>query len=108
MPALESVAERLAGRDGLTARRSTFTRRDVVQRLCELVPAGNDACVADVERLADAFLDSDRAVPVLATDASGRAGVVVGTEGELVRTVPRERVYSTPELLRLEHEILDH
>src|SRR5688500_12535901 len=47
---LERVAAWLAGPDGLTRQRSTFTRRDVLQALCERLPVGADVTVADVER----------------------------------------------------------
>ncbi len=44
---LEEIADRLAGPNGLTARRSSFTRRDVLQAWSEALPAGADVSVAD-------------------------------------------------------------
>lgn len=50
----ERVMVRLAGPEGLTRERSTFTRRDVVQAFAEAASPG--AGVRDVEQAADAFL----------------------------------------------------
>ena len=54
---LAAIAERLAGPTGLTARASTFTRRDVVRAWCEQLQAG--ATVEEVLRLADTTLHTD-------------------------------------------------
>jgi conjugative relaxase-like TrwC/TraI family protein len=54
----------LASPDGLTLHTSTFTRRDVLQGLCDALPAGADLTVADLERLADAFLGCELVRPV--------------------------------------------
>src|SRR5215213_9200009 len=70
---VERVAAQLAGPDGLTRQRSTFTRRDVLRALCERLPAGSDVTVADVERVADHFLASGRAV-VLAVGERASTG----------------------------------
>ena len=73
---------------GLTARRSSFTRRDVLQAWSERVPAAADVSVVDLERLADEFLASERAVVLAAATgdepsgalfAPGRAGRADGS-----------------------------
>src|SRR6266540_396076 len=80
----------LASPDGLTAQASTFARRDVLDALAKrlsMTGTASDA-VRTLERLADAFLASERAVPV---------------------TVDRgldEPRWSTPELLTLERRLL--
>lgn len=94
----EAIADQLAGASGLTARRSSFTPRDVVQAYCELVPPTGGLSVAGIEKLASGFLRSQRAV-VLATGESRIADPTA---------VEPERQYSTPELLALEREIIDH
>ena len=94
----ELIADRLAGASGLTERRSSFTPRDVVQAYCELVAASAGLSVGEIEKLASEFLRSPRAV-VLATGES-RSGDPAAVEPE--------RQYSTPELLALEREIIDH
>ena len=87
-PAMEErAAVRLAAADGLTHRRSTFTRRDVVQRLCEELPAGVDVTAAEIERAADSFLRSDRAV-VLAVGAA-RPAVLHRKDGRVVPIAAR-------------------
>jgi ATP-dependent exoDNAse (exonuclease V) alpha subunit len=103
---VDAISEDLAGPDGLTRQRSTFTRRDVVQAFCEALPAGGDVSAAEVERLADAFLASDRVVVLAVGEA--RRDVLRRADGRLVPTVTDERVYSTPELLARERTILDH
>ena len=74
----------LAAPSGLTEQRSSFTRRDVLQALCEA--AGFGAPVAELERAADAFL---------------RSPAVVLLRDE---TEPR---YSTVELLETERAAVD-
>ena len=63
---VEEIAAWLAGPTGLTEKRSTFTRRDVLQALCEALPASASLRATDVERLADEFLRSPLAVPLVA------------------------------------------
>jgi conjugative relaxase-like TrwC/TraI family protein len=76
--------DRLAGRDGLTAQASTFTRPDVLVAL----GAGLDgAGRTELEALADRFL-AERAVSVVADRAL------------------EERRWSTPELLALEQQLV--
>src|SRR5215208_5621917 len=101
------VADALARPDGLTQRRSTFTRRDVIQGFCARPPAGVDVTIAEIERAADRFLASDRAV-VLAVGEHRSAATLRRSDGRLVPLVRGERMYSTPELLRLEQRIIDH
>jgi hypothetical protein len=106
-PAIEErAAARLAAPDGLTHRRSTFTRRDVIQRLCEELPAGAAVTAAEIEDAADRFLRSERAV-VLAV-GSARSDVLRRKDGRVVPLVGDERVYSTPEMLALERWVLEH
>jgi conjugative relaxase-like TrwC/TraI family protein len=59
-----AVFRELAGASGLTAARSTFTRRDVLQRLAERSNPSTDVTVAGLETLADAFLAYDEVVRV--------------------------------------------
>jgi conjugative relaxase-like TrwC/TraI family protein len=76
---------RLLGDDGLTAGRSSFTRRDVVQAVAEAARDG--AHVREIERRADAFL----------------------AIGEIVELAPDrgERRYTTRSLLVIERELLE-
>ena len=71
-PDLTAIAHDLAGAAGLTAKASTFTRRDVIQAWCQRLPAG--AGVDEIERFADAVLRADAGVAVqLLPSASGVA-----------------------------------
>jgi len=104
--AVAAVDDELSGPEGLTGRRSTFTRRDVVQAWCERLPQGADVEV--VERLADELLGGARVVP-LATDVRGltHSDVVRRADGRVVAATAEERRYSTAELLALERRIID-
>ena len=104
--AVAAVEDELVGPDGLTGRRSTFTRRDVVQAWCERLPQGADVDV--VEALADELLAGGRVVP-LAADVRGltHSDVVRRADGRVVPATAEERRYSTPELLALERQIID-
>jgi conjugative relaxase-like TrwC/TraI family protein len=101
-----AVQDDLASPTGLTAQRSSFTRRDVIQAWCEHLPSGGD--VADIEELADAFLASDRAVPLAAhvPDLTS-ADVIRRADGRPVPATAQERPHSTPELLALEQQVID-
>jgi conjugative relaxase-like TrwC/TraI family protein len=104
----DELAQTLAGPRGLAERRSSFTRRDVLQKWGDRVPAAADLDVAELERLADDFLGSDRAVVLASAEADSEPGVVFDANGGVLPTVPRERAYSTPELLALERRIIEH
>ena len=54
--------DELAGPEGVTTRRSTFDRRDVLKAICDRLPAG--APVDDVLELADGFLVEESVVAV--------------------------------------------
>jgi conjugative relaxase-like TrwC/TraI family protein len=102
---VDALLDRLGGPDGLTAERSTFTRRDVLQALAAGLPAGADVGITELERIADRFLESERVV-VLA-DGELRRNLTT-SDGRVIRTVPTERRYSTPELLERERRVLDY
>src|SRR5215210_244632 len=102
---VERIGRLLAGPTGLTEQRATFTRRDVLQALCEQLPASAGLRTSDVERIADEFLQSPRAI-ALATGE--RREVLPLRDGRMIPTVTSERAYSTPELLALERRILDY
>ncbi|MFN2506948.1 MAG: MobF family relaxase [Acidimicrobiales bacterium] len=96
----------LAGPLGLTQQASTFTRRDVLRAIAEQHPDG--APRARIEHLADDFLDSRAVVPVV--DAASRLShhdSVRRPDGRIVSGDPNEARYSTPELLAIEHRLVE-
>ena len=83
--AIRRVFEHLAGPEGLTARRSSFDRRAVIQALSDAFGSGAD--VPDVQALAEAFLSSGRVVALPVTPRCGdllrrRNGSVVPLEAD--------------------------
>jgi hypothetical protein len=87
----ERIEAWLASPAGLTAKRSTFRRVDVLRAICEQTPPGVRIDVERVEALADGFLASGRAVALLGADATDR----------------NAQRYSTPELLVLERRLVE-
>ena len=63
------VFDGLSAPTGLTRRRATFSRRDVVQALAGRLPVELSCSAAALEKLADRFLVSDRVVPLIPADA---------------------------------------
>ena len=98
-----SFAE-LATPAGLTRRVSTFSRRDVIQALCERLPAGAQVDGRAVEAATDRFLASPHAVALLPAEAVGEA--YRRGDGRLLPIERDELVYSTPELLALEQRLI--
>jgi conjugative relaxase-like TrwC/TraI family protein len=107
----EAIYDHLASPEGLTERASTYTRRDVVLGLADRLPTG--ASVRDIERWADAYLASDRAVLLadpLVGHAAGNALRLGSSDDDVTRrlvAVDRDEArYSTPELLATEAQLL--
>jgi ATP-dependent exoDNAse (exonuclease V) alpha subunit len=108
----EAIYDHLASVEGLTERASTYTRRDVVLALADRLPTG--ASVRDIERWADAYLASDRAVLLadpLVGHVGGNALRLRATDDEvadrLVSVDGDEARYSTPELLATEARVIE-
>jgi conjugative relaxase-like TrwC/TraI family protein len=101
----ERVLDALAAPTGLTWRASTFSRRDVVQALCEELPAGARFDARAVEAAADRFLASSRAVALLPESNAGEA--FRRRDGRVLPVAREELRYSTPELLALEQRLVE-
>jgi conjugative relaxase-like TrwC/TraI family protein len=104
----DRILTHLASAEGLTREASTFCRRDVVQAVCEQLPAGAEA--AEVEDLADRFLAStQQVIQVTYTDDADLA-----PPGDTIRRVDGRAVsarvdiqrYSTHELVLLEATVI--
>jgi conjugative relaxase-like TrwC/TraI family protein len=88
-PVTHHLANTLLGPAGLTDKRSTFDRRDLLRAVCEQLPAGLPIRLIGLRALATRVLRDERVVPLL-----GDAPVSA-------------RRYSTRELLHLEQEALE-
>ena len=90
-PALPDVAAletELLGPGGVTRHATTFDRGDLLQALCQTIPAGLPVDHQHLERLADRVLTARDTVPLLTRDEDG------------------QRRYSTAELLSAERRAL--
>jgi Ti-type conjugative transfer relaxase TraA len=107
-PDLNGLYRTLVVDEQLTTTSSTFTRRDVLQQLAGLLPAG--APVSYLEQAADAVIahDPDQLIP-LGTTRGQLTGldVIRRTDGRLVPVDPNERRYTTRGLLLTEQRAIN-
>jgi len=80
----DTVVATLLAATGLTSRRSSFDRRDVMRGVCEAIPAGAHVTLARLRELATAVVRAAATVPLLPEATTS------------------ERRYSTAELLEVE------
>jgi hypothetical protein len=85
-PNVDHLADVLLEPDGLTHKRATFDRKDLLRGVCEHLPAGTPVSLNTLRALATRVIRDDRVVPLLG-DAPVKA-----------------RRYSTRELLTLEQD----
>ena len=97
---------RLASSNGLTHRRATFARRDVLQALCEAIPPAA-ATVHELEEAADGFLSSEDVLRIVAVDGADQVPTIRRRDGRLVYSHYSEARYSTPEHVELERTIIE-
>jgi conjugative relaxase-like TrwC/TraI family protein len=100
---VERIIGELVGSDGLTARASTFDRRDVLRAWCDRLTNGAD--IATVEALTDRTLD-DPAIVVLAAGPGTR--LRRRSNGRPIDGPSLGSRYSTVELMTLEQRLVDH
>jgi hypothetical protein len=100
---LRTVAA-LIGPSGLTLRRATFSRREVIQALCERLPAGVSLDARLLGRAADAVLRSREVVPLVPEQSleSFRR-----RDGRLVPVLREDLAYSTSEHLAVEQRLIE-
>jgi Ti-type conjugative transfer relaxase TraA len=106
-PEPNRIAEELIDREALTARSSTFTRRDLLQAVAERLPTGLP--VALVEQLADKVLAHDPTQLVELGPTRGQLTAVDTIrrgDGRLVAADPDGRRYTTRGLLLLEQHAI--
>jgi conjugative relaxase-like TrwC/TraI family protein len=97
------VGRRLLGSEGLTGAASSFTRRDLIREWCGQLRRGKE--VSRVEHLTDEVLRSEAVVRLAAGVAV--EGTVRRADGRVMRADPTERRYSTPEMLRVEQQLIE-
>jgi hypothetical protein len=102
----QRIFAELASPTGLTKRASTFSRRDVFQALCENVPAGALVDARAIEAATDRFLASPHAIALLPSHGNWEA--YRRADGRLLPIERDALVYSTPELLALEQQLIRH
>jgi conjugative relaxase-like TrwC/TraI family protein len=93
----------LLGPEGLTARASTFDRRDVLCAISNAIRPGAE--ITAIEGLADKLLEDADVVTLDATDRGGRA-TIRRADGRRVPIVDDAARYSTRELLAIEARLL--
>jgi conjugative relaxase-like TrwC/TraI family protein len=103
----DQVTKLLLGPVGFTQRRSTFSRRDVIQRFAELLPAELASDAAALEAAADRLLASPEVVPLVAGDSEGEGEVFRRRDGRMVPVDRQDIVYSTVELLAVEQRFVE-
>ncbi len=96
----EALLDTLASPEGLTKHAASFTRGEVVEAIAERSGAALDA--RSVDALADRFLASARVVPI---SASGATEYVRRRGDAVERDLGRIR-FTTPDLIRMEAELL--
>jgi conjugative relaxase-like TrwC/TraI family protein len=107
VPGQARVAQQLLGPNGLTARASTFDRRDVLRGIAELMPAG--ATVAQIEAMADRLLTHPEVIPLMMpATGTGLLGsdVIRRADGTVIAAPTSEPRWSTLELIRLERDLV--
>src|SRR5207237_58648 len=103
--AAEELFAALAAPDGLTAQLSTFGRKDVLQGLCERLPAG--AAIGRVVALGKAFVDSDHVVAIGVPDRLWTSDVLRRLDGTVVPAHLDLLRWTTPEMLATENRLID-
>ncbi len=104
---VDRLFDTLASPTGLTRRRATFSRRDVVQTLSERLPADLELSATRLEALAGRFLASDRVVALVPAEADPETRLSFRRRDGRVLPLAQEWIYSTPELLALEQRIMN-
>jgi conjugative relaxase-like TrwC/TraI family protein len=107
-PGQDQVADELLGPHGLTAKASTFNRRDVLRGIAERMPTG--ATVAEIEAMVDDLVTRAEVVQLInPTRGTGAlaSSVIRRSDGTVIATGLDEQRWSTVELIRLEQHLVD-
>ena len=97
---LEPLFRHLAGPTGLTEHRSTFNRRDVIQAVCEALPAG--ATIDQIIATSEAFLQQPDVVRLQAPDVE----LIHRRDGSVAPVRSDEIRYTSLDMLGAEGRVL--
>lgn len=100
----EELLAVLASADGLTAKASTFGRREVLQAICSALPDGGD--FPDIVALAEAFLGSEHVLALGRPSVLRSCDVIRRADGRVVPSYADEARFTTPEMLAVERDLL--
>jgi conjugative relaxase-like TrwC/TraI family protein len=103
--AAEELFAALAAPDGLTAEVSTFSRKEVLQAICDRLPAGAE--IGQVVALAKAFVASDHVVTIGVPERLWTSDVLRRLDGTVVPAHLDLLRWTTPEMLATENRLLD-
>ncbi len=103
--AAEELFAALSAPDGLTAEVSTFSRKEVLQAICDRLPAGAD--VGQVVALAKAFVASDHVVAIGVPERLWTSDVLRRLDGTTVPAHLDLLRWTTPEMLATENRLID-
>jgi conjugative relaxase-like TrwC/TraI family protein len=103
--AAEELFADLAAPDGLTAQVSTFGRKEVLQAICDRLPAGAE--IGQVVDLAAAFVASDHVVSIGVPERLWTADVLRRLDGTVVPVHLDLLRWTTPEMLATESRLID-
>jgi len=104
-PAAEALFAALAAPDGLTAQVSTFGRKEVLQAICDRLPAGAD--IDQVVALATAFVASDHVVAIGVPERLWTNDVLRRLDGTVVPAHLDLLRWTTPDMLATEQRLID-
>lgn len=102
----DGLLDELATPAGLTERRSSFDRQDVLRALCSDLPAGTPATTGYLEALVSRFLHGDGVVPIV--HAGHVEGAVARSDGQPVPAMDDQRRWSPAEMLAIEKQVIDN
>ncbi|MCA1846594.1 MAG: relaxase domain-containing protein, partial [Actinobacteria bacterium] len=103
--AAEELFAALAAPDGLTAQVSTFGRKEVLQAICDRLPAGAD--IDQVVALATAFVASDHVVAIGVPERLLTNDLLRRLDGTVVAAHLDQLRWTTPEMLATERRLID-
>jgi len=105
MTAAEELFAALAAPEGLTAEVSTFGRKEVLQAICDRLPAGAD--IGQVVALAREFVGTDHVVSIGVPDRLWTNDILRELDGTVVPAHRDLLRWTTPDMLATENRLID-